>query len=356
MGIEELNGKRMPLGRKLPLSIPYSISVTTANICNLSCEFCAISEKGRKRNKPLMDYETFRMAVDSLAENSWRLKQMVLVGLGEPLVNPDIVRFVSYIKDRNVADKVHIVTNGVLMTNEMSDRLLEAGVDVIRISVNGLSDEDYQKYAGRRIDYYALLDNIKYLYKKKNPDVKVYSKIMDYMVEGDERKAKFRHDWSAISDVINIEYLTFMSTSIDYEGEINEVSKQKGLKGFDLVDTTICPLPFYHIYLNAEGTISACCVAGPWSTPPALIMGDLHTQSIQEIWEGDLFREFWIRMLRQGRNYADPSCRECKAYRSYIYPEDLIDNEAERIANELEERKIKKIMQAKFKQNIIMGG
>ena len=340
MSIEQLNGKRLPLGKNLPLEVPYSISVTTANICNLKCEYCAISEKDRKRNKSLMDYETFCMAVDSMVKDSWHLKQIVLVGLGEPLINPDIVKLVSYAKEKNIADKIHIVTNGILLTHEMSDRLLDAGIDVIRISVNGLSDDDYFKYSGKRIDYQELLTNIRYLHDRKPDHVKIYSKIMDYMVSNEKRKKKFEEDWGSVSDVTNIEYLTYMSTSIDYDGQISTVSKQKGLKGFNIPETNICPLPFYHIYLNAEGTISACCVAGPWSSPPALEMGDLHKMSIKEIWEGPKFREFMLRMLEKGKNSADPVCKDCKAYKSYIYPEDVIDDNVERIAREIR-RKMK---------------
>ena len=33
--IENLNGKRQLLAEKLPLKVPFSISVTTANVCNL---------------------------------------------------------------------------------------------------------------------------------------------------------------------------------------------------------------------------------------------------------------------------------------------------------------------------------
>ena len=65
-------------------------------------------------------------------------------------------------------------------------------------------------------------------------------------------------------------------------------------------------------------------------------MGDLHKQTIKEIWEGKEFHDFWLRMLRYGKDYAAQECRECKAYKSYIYPEDKIDDEAERIIADIE--------------------
>ena len=40
-------------------------------------------------------------------------------------------------------DKVEIVTNGILLTKEMSDRLINSGLDRLRISLQGLDEEKY---------------------------------------------------------------------------------------------------------------------------------------------------------------------------------------------------------------------
>ena len=322
--IEKLNGKREKLAEKLPLSVPFSISVTTANVCNLKCEFCAISDAAHKKNKAFLEMDTYKKFIDSLSECRWHLKQLVLVGLGEPLLNRDIVNFVKYAKERNVADKVHIVTNATLLTSDITDKLVDAGIDVLRVSVNGMSGKDYKKYTGVEIDFEELKNNIEYFNKHKK-NAKIYVKIMDYMLGCQEREDEFYRTFDPICDVANVEYLTQMSTAIDYSN-VADVNENRGLKGFESTDVFACPLPFYHIYFNAEGTISACCVAGPWSTPPALQMGDINEMSIDEIWHGKKFRDFHLRMLNEGRLKADIACKECKAYMSYVYPEDNIDN------------------------------
>lgn len=338
--LEKINGKRTLLKKQLPLKQPFSMSITVSNVCNLKCEFCDISRKDHKKNKAFLEFNVLKRCVDSMVKANWHLKQIVLVGLGEPLLNKNIVQYVKYIKDSNVTDKIHLVTNGTLLPYEISDRLIEAGVDVLRISINGLSAEDYMKYTGVKIDFDKIVDGIKYFYEHKKENTRIYIKIMDYMVDTPEKLERFNKIFTPISDVTNIEYLTQMSTSIDYENHWN-INDKKGLKGFDTHKTNICPLSFYHTYLNAEGTISACCIAGPWYTPPALVMGDLHRQEIDEIWNGEKFRNFWLKMLREGKDCADPVCKKCKAYMSYIYPEDVIDDEAERIAEDLENNRLK---------------
>jgi len=334
--MEEINGTRFKLAPRLPLAMPLSISVTTANICNLECEFCAISEKGRLKNKPLLDLDTFSLFIERLKESKWHLKQIVLVGLGEPLINPYIVDFVKMAKESDSTDKVHIVTNAIALSHEMSDALINAGLDVLRVSINGLNGADYKKYTNRDIDYKQLIDNLSYFYLHKTKNMKLYVKIMDYMVSSDEQLNLYYDTFNSIADVVNVEYLTEMSTTIDYTA-VSENTRHKGLKGFEISKTEICPLPFYHIYLNAEGTISACCVAGPWSTPPALVFGDIHKKSLNDIWYDEDFRDFLKRMLREGKNKAHRDCEKCLAYESYIYPEDIIDDiESRRILKEME--------------------
>ena len=333
-----INNARMPLADRLPLDCPLSISVTTANVCNLKCEFCAVSDKSHERNKSFMEMEEYKILIDSIVDSKWHLKQLVLVGLGEPLLNKNIVDFVKLAKSKKCADKIHIVTNGTLLTRDISDKLIEAGLDVLRVSINGVTNEDYLKYTGTNVDFNNLVDNLAYFYSHKSSETKLYIKIMDYQIKSQEEV--FESIFKDISDVINVEYLTEMDTTMDYNKITNEIS-QKGLKGFEITDTKICPLPFYHIYCNADATISACCVAGPWYTPPALIFGDLHSESLYDIWNGKAFNSFLMSMLEKGKEYADPICKKCKAYLSYIYPEDVLDGKTESIIKKMKNKRMK---------------
>ena len=333
--MEIINDVRKPLADRLPLDCPLSISVTTSNVCNLKCEFCAISDKDHKRNKSFMELEDFKLLIDNIVGSKWHLKQLVLVGLGEPLLNKNIFDFVKLAKSSNCIDRVHIVTNGTLLTHCVSDRLIEAGVDVLRVSINGLSKEDYLKYTSTSIEFNEMIDNLAYFYEHKSIQTKLYIKIMDYQIKNKEYE--FEQKFKSISDVINVEYITEMDTAMDYHKITNEISI-KGLKGFEKVDTKICPLPFYHIYCNADATISACCVAGPWYTPPALIMGDLHSEKLNEIWNGKVFNEFLVSMLENGKELADPVCQKCKAYLSYIYPEDVLDGQTKTIMQKMKKK------------------
>ena len=68
-----------------------------------------------------------------------------LCGVGEPLLFRgvvDVVRELSY----EVGCPVGINTNGQLLTPEVYERLIEAGISLVNVSINGVSDETYGEH------------------------------------------------------------------------------------------------------------------------------------------------------------------------------------------------------------------
>jgi len=57
------------------------------------------------------------------------------------LINKDIPVMVKMAKDAEIAERVEIISNGSLLDKTMSDRLIEAGLDTLRISLQGLNSK-----------------------------------------------------------------------------------------------------------------------------------------------------------------------------------------------------------------------
>jgi MoaA/NifB/PqqE/SkfB family radical SAM enzyme len=62
-------------------------------------------------------------------------------GMGEPLIHPDIVRMVAEASSRG--KRTELLSNGTLLSIEMSEALLEAGLDKLWVSIESLNEEDY---------------------------------------------------------------------------------------------------------------------------------------------------------------------------------------------------------------------
>jgi len=105
-----------------------NIEITTR--CNLRCAFCARTSIRRKeRDMPL---GRFGRLLD-LLPHAWRV---TLVGLGEPLLHREVADFVSEASSRG--RHVTLATNAVLLTEEMSRRLIGAGLDAVAFSLDAV--------------------------------------------------------------------------------------------------------------------------------------------------------------------------------------------------------------------------
>src|SRR6185503_16502798 len=62
---------------------------------------------------------------------------------GEPLLHVGIADMVRMAKVRGMTTQMF--TNGLPLTEKIADRLLDAGLDALRFSVDGVSEEVYQK-------------------------------------------------------------------------------------------------------------------------------------------------------------------------------------------------------------------
>lgn len=115
--------------------------IEASSCCNLRCEFCPrehLDEKG------LMSQETFERFLDfaNLREDR---DSVAWVGMGEPLLNPRTPVFLETVRSRYPKIQTWIITNGTLLNEEILSRLIRAKLNILDISVNGITAETYEK-------------------------------------------------------------------------------------------------------------------------------------------------------------------------------------------------------------------
>jgi len=114
--------------------------------CNLSC-FDAVCnrESGivHTRNRAFFPFEDFTALMDQIGE---QLIRVDLFNYGEPFVHPQAVDMVEYIKRQFPQIFLYVSTNGLALDRGKIDRLVDAGLDEITFSVDGVDQETYAKY------------------------------------------------------------------------------------------------------------------------------------------------------------------------------------------------------------------
>ncbi|MCU0611126.1 MAG: radical SAM protein [Candidatus Eisenbacteria bacterium] len=110
--------------------MPTWIQIETTNRCNFSCEMCPRSL--HKLPAEDMPMERFSAIMERLPLPPGSL--ITLFGLGEPLLHGDIFTMVEAVRGRGF--RAAFTTNGVLLSDEVNGRIIESGLDFLRISVD----------------------------------------------------------------------------------------------------------------------------------------------------------------------------------------------------------------------------
>jgi MoaA/NifB/PqqE/SkfB family radical SAM enzyme len=122
--------------------------VEATNACNLRCRFCPREEM---KDIGFMSRETFDRFLDGVKLRS--TDNVAFVGMGEPTLNPLLPGFVSLVKERYPKLTTWVTTNGTKLDTDIIPGLVDAGLDILDVSFNGLDRESYEStMCGARYD------------------------------------------------------------------------------------------------------------------------------------------------------------------------------------------------------------
>ena len=134
-------------GRTKVNGYPYEWEIDTTNICQLKCPLCHTGLGTVHRDQGTMHFDTYAKVIDEIKDYCVWLS---LYSWGEPFLNKEIDRFVAYAHKARIATIISSNLNKP-MTQDMARRIIEAGLDTLIVSIDGTTQEVYEKYrvAGR---------------------------------------------------------------------------------------------------------------------------------------------------------------------------------------------------------------
>jgi MoaA/NifB/PqqE/SkfB family radical SAM enzyme len=106
--------------------------------CNLDCIICFRNAWEQPIGR--MTDETFEDILSGLKELS-PMPSVYFGGIGEPLFHPRTIDWISRVKELGV--KVELITNGTILTEKKARQLIDAGLDVLWVSLDGASPESF---------------------------------------------------------------------------------------------------------------------------------------------------------------------------------------------------------------------
>lgn len=330
----------------IALELPRHIYIEVTNRCNSLCGSCPLTYDHFLPFEPKhhLNWEQFRKIIDQLP----RIDRAVLHGIGEPLLNPALPRFIAHLKERGAY--VLFNTNAVLLSEKRGDELAAAGLDELRVSMDGADRAMYRKLRGidkferinanvraftaRRRARGEMTPKVSYWFvgMQENlhqlPDfvrlaasvgaTEAYLQRMTYFGEGEvladnatarannalyatleAQQAALIRESETLAAVLG---LTFQASGATTPGESMAVKGAHPWQG--------CYRPWSLTYITANGTVLPCCIA-PFATAqfPQIVLGNALQQPLAEIWNGKPYIE--LRQAVLSEHPAPWPCQHC---------------------------------------------
>jgi len=114
------------------------VYIEPTNGCNLRCVTCVRNVWDEPLG--LMESRTFARIIEGLRDFS-PPPMVFFGGFGEPLSHPNIIDMVHQAKA--IGSRVELITNGTLLTPDLSKGLISAGLNTLWVSLDGASPESY---------------------------------------------------------------------------------------------------------------------------------------------------------------------------------------------------------------------
>lgn len=114
---------------------PWFVQLVILRKCNLSCRYC---NEFDKTSAPL--------SLDLLKKRAQKLKELGTFSInltgGEPTLHPQLAELIHYCRHELKFLKTSMITNGFLIKKELIEKLNEAGLQDMQISVDGVEPND----------------------------------------------------------------------------------------------------------------------------------------------------------------------------------------------------------------------
>jgi radical SAM protein with 4Fe4S-binding SPASM domain len=314
--------------------LPEELYLETTNRCNLRCKTCP-----QYFGMPEDSADLTPDAVRRILSQFPTVRRVVLHGIGEPLLNPDLMAIIAAVKERGA--QVLFNTNGLLLRPPFVEPLVRSGLDELRVSIDSASPETFRLVRGangfdRIIRNVRRLGEVKTALGSATPAVSLWITGMQANVV--ELPALVRLAAEIGIREVYLQRLVYSQRGLALEeqalygraGErelaaIDEAERLAAELGVALRGSgegrpldagatdsyRACRRPWSLMYVTANGNVLPCCIA-PFTGVryESIVLGNIFEQTAEEIWNGPQYRA-WRTAMIEGR--PPDACANCGA-------------------------------------------
>ncbi|HLQ60237.1 MAG TPA: radical SAM protein [Candidatus Acidoferrales bacterium] len=300
---------------------PYVIFVDPINLCNLRCPLCATGMGEINRVRQKMDLEHFKRVIDAMSPWAYEVS---LYNWGEPLLHKDIFEMVGYARAKNLST---VMSSHLSVKPHLMDSLLESGLEELTVSIDGVTQETYEKYrVNGKLD--LVFSNLRHLLQRRAElGLKTPSVEWQFIV--------FKHNEHEVEDArrlageIGVDLIRFIPAGLPFDADPERkrelartwFSTKAEMRYQDPDSASFVNAPFrqrggcYYLYrsatVNPDLGIAPCCIV----YNDQYDFGSLLQKDFNAIWNNDRYRSARAEFSRIGVSPGKQTvCKSCQIF------------------------------------------
>jgi radical SAM protein with 4Fe4S-binding SPASM domain len=289
--LEQTGFVKRYLGGENPF--PLSVEIDPSNACNHDCGFCIYHSMHQKDRSERLSREKLLSLVDEL--HSLGCRSILFVGGGEPMTNPHTVEAIELAAAYGIG--CGLVTNGSLVDASRAARLKCAAV-YVRFSFDAATRETHLALH-RQDDFDRIVRNLRALAEAEGPATigtgyfineanvnEVFANAQLVKEAGADYIQFKTYSGLPIEPKLHERMLHAVDRAIDLSDESFDVHIMDRIfenHSFQVRGYTRCHFQAMKTVINADGSLYLCAQK---RTNPVGRIGNIHEQSLAEIWSG----------------------------------------------------------------------
>lgn len=299
---------RVNLAEQIPLPRPLVVYIEPGNACNFKCVFCPESLPDYKEKAGglfMLSMKEFNHIAEQIKEIA-PIKLINFYMLGEPFANKLLTQFIRAARDMNLAETLIVTSNGTLVKPDKYEAICSSGLDFLRISIYGATEETHRARTQSSIPLAQIKDNIAGLKKYRDGlGLKAPYIYVKMITANEEENIAFTELFGPHCDKIQIEPVHNWAEEDQAKLSLLDDGTMLKQHYFDN-KKQVCPFPFYMSIIHSDLNVSVCGV--DWAK--LTVVGNLRTETLMEVWRGKKLRDFQLKHLQRRRGEL-AACASC---------------------------------------------
>ena len=278
------------------MDFPQFVYIETTNKCNASCVMCPHEKMSRAQG--VMPWRIFTRVIDQCRQLDTSQLTIFLHKEGEPLLDKQLIKRIRHTK-KTLPDlrELGLNTNGMLLSETISAKLLDSGLGTIYVSLDGNSPDTYHRIRPQ-LDFETIVANLNRLITLKNGStskLKIVVQMLACQINQHEVDS-FKNRWNDKADEL---YVKAMHSYLD--GGNSSIADN-----FSSEQKSICFDPFNMIIVFWNGDCGICC----WDYDNSVKTNNVMDATLLEIFNGDVFERVRKAHLEKRCDTLEP-CNRC---------------------------------------------